>query len=480
MSAYLFALGRTPAAVFILPVEESLPLQRTKERSDVFMKTSFLILLCKILRMAGKMVGKGSSLPGRIVLKLDPNILQKIKLPEEIVAVTGSNGKTSTVEMIAHVLQSNGKKVAYNKEGSNQIEGVTTFLLNDCTLGGRIKSDIILMESDERFARHTFRHFTPTHYVITNLYRDQMTRNGHPEWVYDIVGESIHEGTHLVLNADDPLVSCFGLGRKDVTWFGVDRLPFSTDRNTSLYNDGRYCPNCKARMTYDYFHYNHIGSYHCTRCDLHRNPTEYTVTDASLEDSYIVINGEYRIDLSFSGIYHFYNTLATFAICSLLGIPGEQIVASLNRYTMKSGRIVRFAAGEKEGTLLTSKHENSISYDQSIRVAVQDKRDTTVTVIVDAISRKYYTSETSWLWDIDFELLAADSVKQIILTGRYCNDLAVRFSYCGIAPEKIHVIEDIGEAVTYMKEQAPGYQYVITCFSDKDKFLEKVERRNEE
>lgn len=444
------------------------------------MKTSFLILLCKILRMAGKMVGKGSSLPGRIVLKLDPNILQKIKLPEEIVAVTGSNGKTSTVEMIAHVLQSNGKKVAYNKEGSNQIEGVTTFLLNDCTLGGRIKSDIILMESDERFARHTFRHFTPTHYVITNLYRDQMTRNGHPEWVYDIVGESIHEGTHLVLNADDPLVSCFGLGRKDVTWFGVDRLPFSTDRNTSLYNDGRYCPNCKARMTYDYFHYNHIGSYHCTRCDLHRNPTEYTVTDASLEDSYIVINGEYRIDLSFSGIYHFYNTLATFAICSLLGIPGEQIVASLNRYTMKSGRIVRFAAGEKEGTLLTSKHENSISYDQSIRVAVQDKRDTTVTVIVDAISRKYYTSETSWLWDIDFELLAADSVKQIILTGRYCNDLAVRFSYCGIAPEKIHVIEDIGEAVTYMKEQAPGYQYVITCFSDKDKFLEKVERRNEE
>lgn len=480
MSAYLFALGRTPAAVFILPVEESLPLQRTKERSDVFMKTSFLILLCKILRMAGKMVGKGSSLPGRIVLKLDPNILQKIKLPEEIVAVTGSNGKTSTVEMIAHVLQSNGKKVAYNKEGSNQIEGVTTFLLNDCTLGGRIKSDIILMESDERFARHTFRHFTPTHYVITNLYRDQMTRNGHPEWVYDIVGESIHEGTHLVLNADDPLVSCFGLGRKDVTWFGVDRLPFSTDRNTSLYNDGRYCPNCKARMTYDYFHYNHIGSYHCTRCDLRRNPTEYTVTDASLEDSYIVINGEYRIDLSFSGIYHFYNTLATFAICSLLGIPGEQIVASLNRYTMKSGRIVRFAAGEKEGTLLTSKHENSISYDQSIRVAVQDKRDTTVTVIVDAISRKYYTSETSWLWDIDFELLAADSVKQIILTGRYCNDLAVRFSYCGIAPEKIHVIEDIGEAVTYMKEQAPGYQYVITCFSDKDKFLEKVERRNEE
>lgn len=443
------------------------------------MKTSLIILLCKLIRLMGKAVGKGSSLPGQIALKLDPNILQKIKLPKEIIAVTGSNGKTSTVEMIAHVLKSSGKKVAYNREGSNQIEGVTTFLLSDCTLGGKVKSDLILLESDERFARHTFRHFIPTHYVITNLYRDQMTRNGHPEWVYDIVGQSIHEGTHLVLNADDPLVSCFGLGKKDVTWFGVDRLPFSTNHNTSLYNDGRYCPNCKSPMEYDFYHYNHIGSYHCTGCELHRNPTEYTVTDASLKDSYIVINGKYRIDLSFSGIYHFYNTLATFSICNLLGIPGEEIAAALNHYTMKSGRIVQFSVGEKQGTLLTSKHENSISYDQSIRVAVQDRKDCTVTVIVDAISRKYFTSETSWLWDIDFELLRADSVKEIILTGRYCYDLAVRFSYCGIESERIHLIPDIGDAVAYMKDKAPGYQYVITCFSDKDKLLDKVEKRAE-
>lgn len=134
-------------------------------------------------------------------------------------------------------------------------------------------------------------------------------------------------------------------------------------------------------MKYDFYHYNHIGSYHCTQCGLHRHDTEYTVTDASLKDSYIVINKKYRIDLSFSGIYHFYNTLATFAICNLLGIPGEDIANALNHYVMKSGRIVKFLAGQKEGTLLTSKHENSISYDQSIRVAVQDKQNTTVTIM---------------------------------------------------------------------------------------------------
>ncbi len=137
------------------------------------MRTALIIIICKLCRFLGGLLGKGSSLPGKIALKLDPDILRKIKMPRYIVAVTGSNGKTSTVEMIAHVLRENGRKIAYNKEGSNQIEGVTTFILNDCTLSGRVKSDLILLESDERFARFTFKYFTPTHYVFTNLYRDR-------------------------------------------------------------------------------------------------------------------------------------------------------------------------------------------------------------------------------------------------------------------------------------------------------------------
>ena len=50
------------------------------------------ILACKLLRFAGKLMGKGSSLPGRVALKLEPNILQKLTLPDRILAVTGSNG----------------------------------------------------------------------------------------------------------------------------------------------------------------------------------------------------------------------------------------------------------------------------------------------------------------------------------------------------------------------------------------------------
>ena len=210
------------------------------------MKKFFVILVCKTIRLIGRLTGRGSSLPGQIALKLDPDILSKIKMPPYIVAVTGSNGKTSTVELIARILKDAGKSFAYNKEGSNQIEGVTTLILEHCTFSGKVKPEIILIESDERFAKYTFRYFSPTHYIITNLYRDQLTRNGHPEWVAHAIEESIRPETQLVLNADDPLVSKFGLGRDNTVYFGADRLPQSTDSCTSLYNDGNIVPTASS------------------------------------------------------------------------------------------------------------------------------------------------------------------------------------------------------------------------------------------
>ena len=57
-------------------------------------------MISKFVYMIGKLVGKGSSMPGKIALKLDKNILKKVALPDDIIVVTGSNGKTSTVEMI--------------------------------------------------------------------------------------------------------------------------------------------------------------------------------------------------------------------------------------------------------------------------------------------------------------------------------------------------------------------------------------------
>ncbi len=438
------------------------------------MKKFLTILITKLLRFAGKLIGRGSSKPGQVALKLCPDILSRMELPKYIIAVTGSNGKTSTVEMIAHILTQNGLTVAWNKEGSNQIEGVTTLVLGSATLGGKVKADILLIESDERFARYTFKYIRPTHYVITNLYRDQLTRNGHPEWVYDALADSITDGTQLILNADDPLVSAFGQGRADVIWFGADKLSTDTDELVSVYNDGAYCPVCKAPMLYSTHHYNHIGHYRCTACGYHRHDTQYTITSVDMDKGEMTIDGTHTITLALKSLYNIYNILSAYTVASIVGVDGAKIAADMNHYVLKNGRVITFSLGSRRGTMLTSKHENSISYDQSIRVAAAYKEGCDVLIIVDAVSRKYFTSDVSWLYDIDFEMLGSDNIHQIVLAGKYVNDLAVRFSYTDIPSERIKLFESIDEAADYLNSDRSEYIYVITCFSDKGKFLVKV------
>ena len=433
------------------------------------------IIVCKLLAFVGKLVGKGSSLPGKIALKLCPNILSRLTLPKNIIAVTGSNGKTSTVEMLAKVLQDGGKKVVYNKEGSNQIEGVTTLLLKSATLSGKVNGDVVLLESDERFARLTFRHIKPTVFVITNLYRDQLTRNAHPYRIYDAVKDAVDlvPNAKLVLNADDPIVCNLGRGREDVVYFGMADNAYTTKESDALFNDCHYCPRCKAPMEYDFFHYTHLGHYRCTGCDFHRPATEYTVDTMDFEANTITINGD-PISLEFASKYNVYNLCAAYTAACLMGMEGKEAARLLSAFVMKNGRVVRFAVGENEGVLITSKHENSTSYNQSLSYVSSQKGPTTLVILVDAISRKYYTAETSWLWDISFEMLRDTGVKKIVLTGKYAYDLATRFQIADIQSAEVIVEPDLDKMAALIGKKDENALYAVTCFSDKGKLFDRV------
>lgn len=433
---------------------------------------SITILICKMLAFVGKLIGKGSSLPGKIALKLCPDILTRLQLPKDIVAVTGSNGKTSTVEMIAGILKAAGKTVVYNKEGSNQIEGVATMLLCNATLSGKVKGDVILLESDERYARHTFKQVKPTMFAITNLYRDQLTRNAHPFHIYNIISDAVAliPNAKLVLNADDPIVRNFGFQRENVVYFGMDRNGLSTERSDALYNDCHYCPRCKGEMQYDFFHYAHLGSYRC-QCGYNRPETTFSVEEMDLENERITINGN-ALHLDFASKYNVYNLLAAFTVTSLLGVDKAVITAQLNDFVLKNGRIVKFDLAGNEGLLITSKHENSTSYNQSLGYVAMQKEASTLIIIVDAVSRKYYTSETSWLWDISFEMLQNTNVERIVLAGKYAYDLALRFEFAGITTAEIQVEPDLAVMGEKMRQLPKGTKlYCVTCFSDKDKLL---------
>ena len=443
------------------------------------MRMFLAILVCKILRFIGKLAGKGSSLPGKYALRICPDVLGRVRLPSSVIAVTGSNGKTSTVEMIAAILRRDGKTVVYNKEGSNQIEGVATLILCSSTMGGRLKADVLLLESDERYARRSFQWFHPTHFVITNLYRDQLTRNGHPEWVYDAILPALHPDTTLVLNADDPLVSCFAQGREKVKWFGLDECSISTRDHRGVYHDGQRCPICGGRMEYGCYHYAHIGHYRCTACGYRRHDADFSVTALDLEAGKLTIDKETEISLAFRSIYNVYNILAAWSVCSLAGADKAVMAGVISNYMLKNGRMVQFTLGAHHGTLLTSKHENSIAYETNLGYIAHTKAPCEVLVIVDAISRKYFTGETSWLWDIDLDLLDRDQVQKVILCGKYVHDLALRFDYTAIPPEKIVCYDSVSQAAEALKADGDAALYVATCFSDRDKLLALVRKEED-
>jgi len=439
------------------------------------MKKFIAILLCKITKSLASLLGRGSSLPGKLALKVCPDIISRIKLPENIVAVTGSNGKTSTTEMIYEILRHTNKSVVYNREGSNQIEGVTTLLLCNSTLFGRFKEDILLLEVDERYAQYVFKYLYPKYYVINNLYRDQMTRNGHPEFVLNEIKKSIRSESELIINSDDPLVASLGLNHpNNVYYFGIDDNDYTSEDCNTVYDDGYYCPICKSKMVYEYRHFSNVGKYHCINCDFRRIEPEFCITNMDLRNSKITINNRYEINLAQNAINNAYNILAAFAAGFKLGANEEVLINSLNNYLIKNGRIRRFKIGDKSGTLLISKHENTTSYNNNLEYIINQNTDTTLLLIIDDISRKYFTSDTSWLWDINFELLKNKNIKRIIVGGKYIWDVATRFKYAGIDADKVIYRKDVDIATSYLRYSNTENIYTMTCFSDEAKFLKEV------
>ena len=429
------------------------------------MRKILAILLCKLGSFLGGLMGKGSSLPGKLALMLCPDILGQVEVPEHIIAVTGSNGKTSTVELIAAILRGAGKTVVFNEMGANQLEGIATLVLTQGDFQGRVTADVLLLECDERSTAKIFHYFPPKQLVVTNLFRDQLTRNGHPEWIYDAILPAIPPEAELILTADDPLSSCFARDHEKVTWFGLDRSGASSNSPTGVYHDGACCPICKGPMEYDYVHYNHIGAYRCKRCGHHKPKTDYSGTALDLETGELVIDHWVSILLSFCSIYHVYNVLAAYAVSQKNGVRPEQAAETVNRYALQSGRTQSFTLG---------KHENSMSYDTNLRYIAGTNRDCVVLIIVDSVSRKYFTCETSWLWDIDFAQLKAPHIKGIVLSGRYANDLAERFSFTDL--ENWSVQPNIFAAVQALEDSGEEELYVVTCFSDRDKLLDHVEK----
>ena len=81
-----------------------------------FLTLQFGKLIVKALQLLHKGAG---NLPGLILLGINKNILGYFKVDCPIIAVTGTNGKTSVTNFVNRLFEQSGKKVITNKQGNN-------------------------------------------------------------------------------------------------------------------------------------------------------------------------------------------------------------------------------------------------------------------------------------------------------------------------------------------------------------------------
>jgi UDP-N-acetylmuramyl tripeptide synthase len=86
-----------------------------------------LLWIAKLLQKISRLFGNsGAALPGLFIEKFSKDFLLKAfaKLPEGIIVVSGTNGKTTTTKIIADCLKKLGDRVMTNPTGSNMTRGL--------------------------------------------------------------------------------------------------------------------------------------------------------------------------------------------------------------------------------------------------------------------------------------------------------------------------------------------------------------------
>ena len=438
------------------------------------------ILMGKLAAFFCTMVGRGSTFPGVVAEKFDKNIIKKFKMPNKVIIVTGSSGKGSTTRLIANGFKDLGFSVAYNKEGGNMSYGVISTILKNCTLGGKVKPEVLVLEMDERSVKFVAPFIKVTDMVITNVTRDQPPRQRHIEFIVEEILKGINDDIHLYLNANDPALQRFVINRKNkVTYYGIDKLKESyNDTLFSVVNNTR-CAICHNVLVYDYYHIEDLGKYKCSnkKCKFAMPKPKYIITEFSGDT--ITIDKKYKITLSNDMFYSLHNTLAAYSVLCDAGLDKDKVCESISNINQDTKVFNKYVVNDRDVFVLNNKCENAATYNQSMLYTYNDKREKTVVLGWFEISRRYLWDELSWLYDVEFELLK-DKTTCFICAGPQRYDLAVRLKYAGISEDKIKIHTDLYEAKDSIKN-SKGPIFAILNFdylNDFNTVMEGIKNEN--
>lgn len=422
----------------------------------------------------------GGVLPGTVAMKIDPELLGTLgRMLDKSVVVTGTNGKTTTTNLIADAAAASGAITVCNRAGNNMEPGIVGALLESY---GRIKHQgdtarIGVFECDELYTARVLPKLKPRFFVLLNLFRDQLDRCGEIDHTQDVIVQALESSrfTTLIFNADDPLCAAI-----------ADRVPNpaipfglteATGTETTRISESRFCPKCGTPLDYAFVQYGQLGSYACPECGWSRPELARSVSRVALTPKGYSFDATGKneqvthIDTSYNGLYMVYNVAAAFFAAQQLGAHAEQFQHVLDAYVPAGGRMASWdVAGRK---VVSNLAKNPVGFDRQIQ-QIKTAGGTLAAFFLNDNDADGH--DVSWIWDVDFERIADTPGLVAFAGGTRAHDMQVRLKYAGIDAQIIGSIAPALAAVAQKNIDEPLYAVAnYTAFPALVKELEKLQ-----
>ncbi|HET9658810.1 MAG TPA: MurT ligase domain-containing protein [Thermomicrobiales bacterium] len=408
------------------------------------------------LRRTGR--GGGTAAPGLLALQIDPEVVSRIaeRLSDGAVVVAGTNGKTTTSRMIADIIEASGRTVIHNRSGSNLARGVAATFIEHASLSGEPDAQMAVIESDEAALPEILRLVKPRLVVLNNLFRDQLDRYGELNTVgtrWKAAFGRLPPTTCLLVDVDDPTLATITAGLDAPrTTFGL-RIPEHTLDELPHAADAAICRKCGADLTYRELYLGHLGDWLCTSCGYQRPALDVTGSAVRLDGMASLTmsvegNGQAIRDVTVHvpGIYNAYNVTAAVAAAFALRIDPATIRSALENFRSPFGRAERVRWQGREISIALVK--NPVGFNEVLRTITGGGSELAAPTLIVINDEFADGRDVSWLWDVDFEMLAAGTLP-IATAGMRGADMANRLKYAGVEESRLMPLDGpIDQALT--------------------------------
>lgn len=406
------------------------------------------LVLARLTYLAIKLLHRssGTSFVGMMTLKVCPDFLAHCRkyIKNNAITISGTNGKTTTSGLVAHIFEENQNSIIHNVKGANMLTGIANvFALN---IKPFKRFDYAVIESDEAYLTKLYDYFKADYLLVTNLFRDQLDRYGELSTTASFIQNAIDKNKELklILNADDPLVTNFGKG-KNTIYYGFEEVEFCSEIHNATSNAPTEVFNCICGkpLQYNKQFFAQEGHYYCAKCGFKRPEPNYKGSIKTYSDySELKIrhnDKDFEFKINLVGLYNAYNVLGAVACAMENGIDYQTIKKAVSTYKSIFGRAERRIINGHKTLIQLIKNPTGAS-------EVLKTVDLSSNIVI-AINDNYADGrDISWLWDSDFEQLK-NAQKLVITSGIRAKDMATRLKYAGIPQEKIIVEEDIKSAI---------------------------------